>query len=95
MKYIFIWVAYGEVDVYSLDTIKDYKSLLNEIISIVTYWDGFEQLIGKINDIIESQDDENIRAYIISINSLLNSIDVGSHESFEYGTEFSKLKKFN
>ena len=86
---IFAWVGYGCVDVYSIKTYEDSTKLLDLIVSCLDNWD----LDDRISEIKELSDEKkNVETTAYCINMLLQDIDVGSHESFEYGTGFAKLK---
>lgn len=86
---IFIWASYGDVEVYAAESVADLTSILDNIISVVTDW-GVDEDIKTVDTFVQ-KDPHNPARLRKAINHLLNIINIGSHESFEHGTGFSKL----
>lgn len=76
-KTIFIWVGYGDVSVYHIDTQEKYDTLFKEVETVCEQLEGSDEKFDGIK----------------SIMGLINAMGgVGCHESFEYGTGWSTLK---
>lgn len=96
---IFIWNAYGNIDVYDATTVESLKKLYDTIKEILSNY-GVDDEIDLIDDRLNSrfQDDEWVGkhelAYIRAINSLLELTGMrsGDDDNFELGTGFSTLK---
>lgn len=88
---IFTWKSYGEIDVYQVDTIEQLEAL-NQLIYGVFKSLG---LIAEYNTELEnSPTNKTEQQYIRFIKDIVSE-QVGSHESFEYGTGFSEsVKKY-
>lgn len=86
---IFVWVNYGSVEVFSIKTYEDADKVLSSVVSSLNGW-GMEDRISDIKDL--SEEKKNVETTAYCVNMLLQDIGIGSHESFEYGTGFSKLK---
>lgn len=90
MRDIFIWVSWGGIDVYSIDTSEKLKNLYDTITHIMSDFLD-EDIITKTDAFVE-KNQYSKAVYIKAIEYLLDQIDIGSHESFEHGTGFGKLK---
>lgn len=89
---IFIWNSYGDVSVYPAETVEECRALLNTVIDCLDGW-GLEAKIKKARahaDKTVGDDPGYIRA---AINYLLGEAGVGSHDSFDRGTGFTKMSK--
>lgn len=87
---IFIWVSYGMIDVYSIDTYEKLHNLYEDIANTMADFVD-EDVITKADNFVDNN--PNLKTGCIkSINYLLEQFDIGSHESFEIGTGFGKLK---
>lgn len=87
---IFVWRAYGEIDVSAAETSEQLKILFKEICSNLEMW-GLDETIVKVHAHIE-RDQESVSSLIRGINELLEEINVGSHEAFELGTGFTTVR---
>lgn len=101
---IFIWSSYGDVDVYSLNTIEDYQKLYKKIkeILIECYYiepidkrrnlnvDGLTKVVNDA-DIHTNKFPNSKISFRQAINEILGNLE--RDDIFGYGTEFSKLKK--
>lgn len=87
---IFIWRSYGDIEVFAMETPEQLLQLLKNILVCIETWD-MEHQINKANLFIE-QNELTVKNIRKTINYILDEVDVGSHEQFELGTCFSKLK---
>ncbi len=87
---IFIWKSYGDIEVFATETPEQLIQLLKNILACIETWD-MEHQINKANLFIE-QNGSTIKNIRKTINYILDEVNVGSHEQFELGTRFSKLK---
>ena len=88
---IFIWKSYGDIEVYATSQPHQYIKLINTIIGCIDGWD-LDTTIEKVNKHMQKNLDD-INELRRCVNTLLNAIGVGSHESFEDGTGFGELKE--
>ena len=96
MKKIFVWNSYGDSMVIDASTIVGLQSIYNEILGILEDdWGNGDDLV-KIKE-YHAKVEKNIVIHqhemlVKAINALLKVAEIGSHETFEYGTGFTKLK---
>lgn len=85
---IFIWKSYGDVDVYRADTLESLKKIFDEIIDILDDWGMTDEVTEAKEAVIANTE----RAHVLAISDLIGE-QVGTHETFEYGTAFGTLKE--
>lgn len=87
---VFVWKSYGNIEVCAADTIPQLSTLFKEICACLDDW-HLDDIIVELDAMIE-KNKTDIRIYYKAINLLLEEIEVGSHESFEYGTGFTNIR---
>jgi hypothetical protein len=87
---VFIWKSFGDIDVCAAETPEQLLILFTEICNSVEYWELDDKIIQLHTTIEKTNNDSTV--IIRAINSLLDEIDVGSHESFELGTRFATVR---
>ena len=87
---VFIWNAYGCVDVYKIDTEEQCKELYERFKDIVRPWADKEDITkcDNYNDVAAVKRER----YIESIQYLLSTIGTGDIDPLDHGTGFAKLK---
>ncbi len=88
---IFIWVSWGDIEVYLIDNSEKLANLYDTITHVMSEMLLDADIIAKVDAFIDKKQ-YSTTAYIKAIEYLLEQICVGSHESFEFGTGFGKLK---
>lgn len=89
---VFVWKAYGDIEVYAADTQEQLNILFNSICNAVVDWD-LDSIIIETHIQIEKLNFSE-SALRKGINKLLDHINIGSHESFERGTGFTTVKHY-
>lgn len=94
---VFVWVSYGEIDVYNADTVANVKYLLKHVTDILGILGYGESVAVHLNDLENELEtinftdyDKRMIQYRITINSLLCSV-LGNHVAFQRGTGFKRL----
>ena len=87
---VFIWKSYGDIDVCAAETSDQLLLLFTEICNSLQDWDMDNQLIEHHTKIEKSNNDCAVIRR--AINSILDEVRVGSHESFELGTRFATIR---
>ncbi len=85
---IFTWKSYGDIEVYQVDTIEQLEAL-DQLIYGVFDSLGLQEEYHKGNE--EYPDNKTEQRYVRFIKEIVSE-QVGTHESFEYGTGFDKLR---
>ena len=90
---IFAWVNYGNIDLYAVDSIDRLKLVYELVVATLETWDDREtqEAIEKAQKFIANRTDVTQEVYKKAILWLVDHANVGSHESFEYGTGFRKI----
>lgn len=102
---IFVWNSYGDIKVYALDKVDDYKKLFAEIIDVLEHGhyinrpnrrmlnlDELTKTVMLVEKHIEKYPD-SIRAYYSGIREIM--MNLGTDDNFGYGTELSQLRYYN
>ena len=91
---IFAWVNYGNINLYAVDSIDQIKLVYELVVATLEMWDDEEtqEAIEKAQKFIANRTDVTPEVYKKAILWLVDHVNVGSHESFEYGTGFHKVK---
>lgn len=97
-KKVFVWVGYGNVDVFDATSESTLQYVVDAVITNLEDWD-LENTITRVMDLLKTRlEDESytdkLLAYRKAINTLIDSVGVGSHETFEYGTGFKIVSTY-
>ena len=92
---IFIWVSWGDIDVYPANTDEDLKNLYYTIFDCMLGYldDSITEKVKNYIEVMEFPESKTHARYINAIEHLLKKFGVGSHEAFENGTGFDKMRK--
>ena len=88
---VFIWVQYGEVDVYPAETEEQLDNLFNSIVDCLDDW-GLESEISKAERFLE-KNNRSPEHLVKAVQYLLGKIHISSHEQFERGTGFKHMRE--
>lgn len=88
---IFVWKSHGDVSVYAAETPEQLNSILETMSAVVKDWGYMDKTVElcEKHAAKHPEDADQLRRCIVT---MLNQIDVGSDETFEYGTGFSELQ---
>jgi hypothetical protein len=85
---VFVWKSYGDVSVYAADTIEQLTELVNQLETVFESLGLRDKYYTFLNDLPDTT--MTVIQYKEFITELLED-EIGTHESFENGTGFTRV----
>lgn len=78
---VLVWKAYGNINLYRLNTLEEHKHIFDCLVSNLKWWGGeYEKRCDKVR----SKSGEEFMKIVRELIKILQEDEVGSHEVFEY-----------
>jgi hypothetical protein len=86
---VFVWKSYGDVSVYAADTVEQLIELDNQLKSVFEFLGLLDKYYTFLNDLPDTT--MTVIQYRNFISKLLED-EIDTHESFEFGTGFERVR---